>query len=282
MTEYIWQRLVRETENAPQSIFLAGYPSVIGTESYASLISQTEDAREVIALAQRLRNENQIKVKQPLRKMFLNLSEEGREAIKQFADIIKDEVNVKEIEFENNNNRFNDAYLTVNFGVAGRVLKGDVQKVKTLLENLTDEDKMALVEEYKLGEINLNGYGTLSSDLFNVMYKPKKEFVVSTENSKTIVLDITIDEELLKEGMLRELVRQIQVYRKEANFKVEQRIKISILTDGENIKSVVEKYKDKILSETLAVELLDKIENPDIASECTVGDEKVNISLKGI
>ena len=82
--------------------------------------------------------------------------------------------------------------------------------------------------------------------------------------------------------MLRELVRQIQVYRKEANFKVEQRIKISILTDGEHIKSVVEKYKDKILSETLAVELLDKIENPDISSECVIGDEKVNISLKGI
>ena len=82
--------------------------------------------------------------------------------------------------------------------------------------------------------------------------------------------------------MLRELVRQIQVYRKEANFKVEQRIKISITSQGENIKSVVEKYKDKILAETLAVEFLDRIENADISSEFVVGDEKVNISLKGI
>ena len=282
ITEYIWQRLVRETENAPESIFLSGYPEEISTENCGNLISQTEDAREVITLAQRLRNENQIKIKQPLRKMFLNLSKEGREAIKQFEEIIKDEVNVKEIEFESDNNRFNDAYLMVNFGVAGRVLKGDVQKVKNLLEGLSAVEMANLAEEYKSGEINLKGYGVLSCELFNVAYRPKKEFVVSTENNKTIVLDITIDEELLKEGMLRELVRQIQVYRKEANFKVEQRIKISILTDGEHIKSVVEKYKDKILSETLAVELLDKIENPDISSECVIGDEKVNISLKGI
>ena len=282
ITEYIWQRLVRETENAPESIFLSGYPEEISTENWGNLISQTEDAREVITLAQRLRNENQIKIKQPLRKMFLNLSKEGREAIKQFEEIIKDEVNVKEIEFESDNNRFNDAYLMVNFGVAGRVLKGDVQKVKNLLEGLSAVEMANIAEEYKSGEINLKGYGVLSCELFNVAYRPKKEFVVSTENNKTIVLDITIDEELLKEGMLRELVRQIQVYRKEANFKVEQRIKISILTDGEHIKSVIEKYKDKILSETLAVELLDKIENPDISSECVIGDEKVNISLKGI
>ena len=283
ITEYIWQRLVRETEaNAPKSIFLDRYPTEVISENFENLISQTEDAREVITLAQRLRNENQIKVKQPLRKMFLNLSKEGQESIKQFAEIIKDEVNVKEIEFESDNNRFNDAYLTVNFGVAGRVLKGEVQKVKTLLESLSADEMAALAEEHKTGEVTLKEFGKLSSELFNVMFKPKKEFVVSSENNKTIVLDITIDEDLLKEGMLRELVRQIQVYRKEANFKVEQRIKISIKTDGENLKDVVLKYKDKILSETLAVELLDRIDNADISGECAIGDEKVNISLKGI
>lgn len=283
LSEYIWQRMVVETESqAKQSIFLAGYPQEIENVDFAELISQTEDAREVIALAQRLRNENQIKVKQPLRKMYLNVSEETRKAIEKFTSIIKDEVNVKEIEFENDNNRFNDAYLTVNFGVAGRVLKGEVQKVKNYLENL-DRDEMAkLAEQHKSGKVVVGEFGELSSELFNVNYKPKQDFVVSSENGKTIVLDITIDENLMKEGVLRELIRQIQVYRKEANFKVEQRIELAISSDSELINDVVNSYKDKILSETLALSLNKNLTNADMCKEASIADENVTISLKGV
>lgn len=283
LSEYIWQRMVVETESqAKQSIFLAGYPQEIKNVDFAELISQTEDAREVIALAQRLRNENQIKVKQPLRKMYLNVSEETRKAIEKFTSIIKDEVNVKEIEFENDNNRFNDAYLTVNFGVAGRVLKGEVQKVKNYLENL-DRDEMAkLAEQHKSGKVVVGEFGELSSELFNVNYKPKQDFVVSSENGKTIVLDITIDENLMKEGVLRELIRQIQVYRKEANFKVEQRIELAISSDSKLINDVVNSYKDKILSETLALSLNKNLTNADMCKEANIADENVTISLKGV
>jgi len=283
LSEYIWQRMVVEIESqAKQSIFLAGYPQEIKNVDFAELISQTEDAREVIALAQRLRNENQIKVKQPLRKMYLNVSEETRKAIEKFTSIIKDEVNVKEIEFENDNNRFNDAYLTVNFGVAGRVLKGEVQKVKNYLENL-DRDEMAkLAEQHKSGKVVVGEFGELSSELFNVNYKPKQDFVVSSENGKTIVLDITIDENLMKEGVLRELIRQIQVYRKEANFKVEQRIELAISSDSKLINDVVNSYKDKILSETLALSLNKNLTNADMCKEANIADENVTISLKGV
>lgn len=283
LSEYIWQRLVVATEtSARESIFLAGYPEEIANVNYPELISQTEDAREVIALAQRLRNENQIKVKQPLRKMYLNVSDETRKAIEHFTNIIKDEVNVKEIEFEHDNNRFNDAYLTVNFGVAGRVLKGDVQKVKNILENLSKDDMAKLAEEYKTGNVTVGEFGKLSSDLFVVNYKPKQDFVVSSENGKTIVLDITIDENLMKEGILRELIRQIQVYRKEANFKVEQRIELAIKSNSELINDVVKTYKDKILAETLAVSLSEELTNADMTKDANVADENVTISLRGI
>lgn len=283
LSEYIWQRLVVATEtSAKESIFLAGYPEEIANVNYPELISQTEDTREVIALAQRLRNENQIKVKQPLRKMYLNVSDETRKAIEHFTNIIKDEVNVKEIEFEHDNNRFNDAYLTVNFGVAGRVLKGDVQKVKNILENLSKEDMAKLAEEYKTGNVTVGEFGKLSSDLFVLNYKPKQDFVVSSENGKTIVLDITIDENLMKEGVLRELIRQIQVYRKEANFKVEQRIELAIKSNSELINDVVKTYKDKILAETLAVSLSEELTNADMTKDANVADENVVISLRGI
>ena len=102
------------------------------------------------------------------------------------------------------------------------------------------------------------------------------------QNGKTIVLDITIDENLMKEGTLRELIRQIQIYRKEANFKVEQRIELSIKTDSDLINDVVSSYKDKILSETLAVSLRDNLSDADISKEVIIAEENVLISLKGI
>lgn len=71
LTEYIWQNMVREIEkDEAESIFLASFPKV-GSVRFGRLDKQTEDAREIIAIAQRLRNENQIKVKQPLKTMFL-------------------------------------------------------------------------------------------------------------------------------------------------------------------------------------------------------------------
>ena len=172
--------------------------------------------------------------------------------------------------------------MTVNFGVAGRVLKGEVQKVKNYLENL-DRDEMAkLAEQHKSGKVVVGEFGELSSELFNVNYKPKQDFVVSSENGKTIVLDITIDENLMKEGVLRELIRQIQVYRKEANFKVEQRIELAISSDSKLINDVVNSYKDKILSETLALSLNKNLTNADMCKEANIADENVTISLKGV
>lgn len=139
-----------------------------------------------------------------------------------------------------------------------------------------------LAEEYKTGNVTVGEFGKLSSDLFVVNYKPKQDFVVSSENGKTIVLDITIDENLMKEGVLRELIRQIQVYRKEANFKVEQRIELAIKSNSELINDVVKTYKDKILAETLAVSLSEELTNADMTKDANVADENVTISLRGI
>ena len=280
MAEHIWQNMVREVEKGEkESIFLSSFPTASDVR-FPNLDEQTQAVREIIAIGQRLRNENQIKVKQPLKTMFLNVNEETKKAAKTFEQIIKDELNIKEIVFENDNNKFNDAYLTVNFKTAGAVLKGDVQKLKNMLLEATEEQVQNFVSQFKEGKVSVFEFENLDSSLFNLCYKAKEEYVIATENDITVVLDVTIDENLMLEGLARELIRSIQVLRKQANFKVEERISIAFLQPTENIKRVVEIFGDRIKQEVLARQIEEKIENPSLEEKIELSDESTIVQLK--
>ena len=281
LSEYIWQNMVREMENnAEESIFLASFPEVSNVR-FEGLDKQTDDVREIIAIAQRLRNENQIKVKQPLKAMYLNVKEDTAKATKVFENIIKDELNIKEIVFEHDNTKFNDEFLTVDFKRAGAVLKGEVQKLKQILLEISESEMKELVKMFKQGKVNVGPFKDLDADLFILSFKAKDEFVIATENDKTVVLDITIDKELMKEGLAREIIRTIQVLRKEAGFKVEERISIAFKNVSDTIKDIVNKFKTRIKTEVLAKDKEEEdIVNPTIEKEVEIGDEKFVIELK--
>ncbi len=280
MTEYIWQNMVREVEKDEAEFVLAGgFPTYKAEFNFGDVLDRANVARDIITVAQRLRNENQIKVKQPLKTMYLMLGESEKLAVKDFESIIKDELNIKEVVFEKDSSKFNDAFLGVNFKTAGAVLKGDVQRLKTTLAGMSAEEMAKAVEEYKTGSVNLNGFDSLSSDIFTLNNKPKADFVIANIENVSIVLDITIDENLMKEGLSRELIRTIQVLRKEANFNIEQRICLNIETEDETLKSVVETYKEKIVSEAL-VSTYGPIEKPTLTKQVEIGGEAVTISLK--
>ena len=280
MTEHIWQNMVREVEKSEkESIFLSSFPTASDVR-FPNLDEQTQAVREIIAIGQRLRNENQIKVKQPLKTMFLNVNEETKKAAKTFEQIVKDELNIKEVIFENDNNKFNDAYLAVNFKTAGAVLKGNVQKLKNMLLEATEEQVQNFVSQFKEGKVSVFEFENLDSSLFNLCYRAKEEYVIATENDKTVVLDVTIDENLMLEGLARELIRSIQVLRKQANFKVEERISIAFLDPTENIKRVIEIFGDRIKQEVLARQIEEKIENPSLEEKIELSDESTIVQLK--
>lgn len=282
LSEYIWQNWVREVEpNAETSVFLAGYPSAWLKVKSEKLIQETEDVRTIISIAGRLRNENQLKIKQPLRTMFLNVEDKVFDAAKKFEDIIKDELNVKEIVFETDNNKFNNAYLMVNFKTAGAVLKCNVQQVKNILQSASDEQMKVFVSEFEKGSVDMPELGKLDSELFVLAYKPKEEYVIGSEEKITVVLDTTLDEKLMLEGMLREFVRSLQVLRKEADFKIEDRIIAEIVTDSDTIKTILEKFKDTIKKEVL-IKNFETITQPSIEKTLEVSGEEVLVKMKNI
>lgn len=283
MTDFIWQNLVRGSEKSAEiSVLLSDFPSVDSNVLSSGVVEDVSIARNIIASALRLRNEKSLKIKQPLRTMFVLADDKTKKAITNLSDIIKDELNIKNIEFEENTNKFNIPYLSVNFKSAGAVLKGEVQALKNYVLGLNEAGMSALVEMYNKNQIEISQFGKLDASLFVLNLKPKQEFVVFSENNVTIVLDTTIDHNLMLEGAYRELVRTAQVLRKEADFNIEDRIEMDIVSTSPFIREVINNFSDKIQQEALVKKFNQNISAPDIEKEVDIMDNPVILKLKAI
>lgn len=284
MTEYIWQNLIKKCDkNVAESVHLSDWPTEFEGVSDDGIIEQTALVRDVIATAMRLRNEQQIKVRQPLSKLFICCDANTADKIKTFEKNILDELNIKSVEYIEDVNVLEDSFLTVNFKVAGAVLKQNVNKMKQTLEGLSSEEMQALTSAVvNGGEVSVPGWDEkFDSSIFAVQTKTK-EGVVSAEFTENgvVALDIVLTDELLKEGVVRDIVRQCQVARKEAGYQVEQRINASITVDDEFIENALAEKLDYIATELLADSLvLNAAIKADYTSEFTVNDKKISVSV---
>ena len=280
MTDYIWQNLVRGTEdNEAESIMLGGFPQVISEVEDSDIVENVAVVRDVIATTLRLRNEKALKIKQPLKTLYVLASEKEEKAVKQFENIVKEELNIKSVVFEKDNSKFNTPFLTVNFKTAGAVLKGDVQKLKQMVTDLSDEEMQKWVDQYNAGKVKTD-LGELDSNVFVLNNKPKAEFVISTTGTQTLVLDTTLDKDLMLEGLFRELVRTAQVLRKEAGFNIEDRIEMDVVSTSDEVRNLVLTFAEKIKQEVLVKKLNENIVAPDVEKEIEIGEEKAVLKLK--
>ncbi len=279
LTDYVYQNTVREIEkDAPVSVHLTAYPEVMDIPEDKAVLESTRIAREIIATAQRMRNEAQIKVKQPLSKMYVTAQEGEYEAVKPLIGVIKEELNVKDVEFTSDTSVYNEVYFTVNFRVAGAALKGEAQKLKALVDGLDALGHAALAKQVASDLVDIGAFSGLKGNLFDAHDRPRKNFVVTTENSRTLALDTELDDELIAEGIVRELIRQIQVMRKDAGFAVEQRIYAEIIPDDDVAGAAIAKYADKIKADILAKEL-SAIEAPESEAEFNVQSHNIKVRI---
>ena len=253
MTEKVWQDVIRPLDaSAALSVHLTDFPKCenVGGED---LLTETEKARTLINMGLKLRNERSLKVKQPLRTFFAILPAEDRAAVEPYRGVICDELNVKDLAFLDDASSLQSRYLTLNFKKAGAALKGDVQKVKGLLEAA---DPAAVMAGYDAGAVSVPGYDKpLDPELFIVNEKPLEHVAITSENDLTVALDTSLDEGLIAEGTYRELLRGCQVLRREFGFRVEQHIRLSVSTADTAVAAVLEQYRDTLARETLADEI---------------------------
>ena len=186
--------------------------------------------------------------------MILKVSEDYFDAIKNFKQIILDELNIKEIEFATKEDEFNDYSLQLNFRKAGAVLKGEVNNLKQKLLQMDVQSMKDLVQKVQeCKNVSIDGFGQLSYELFEIKIMPKKEFAIANLGNNLVVLDIELSDNLIAEGKLRELIREIQVARKEANFNIEDRICLNLSSSDSELNSIIEANLKTINSEVLCV-----------------------------
>lgn len=280
LSDYIWQYCVRAIEPKEAiSVHLSSYPVEIAMGGDSELLNQTSTTRDIIAIAQRMRNEAQIKIKQPLSTLYLVLNQKDKMNTTPLIDIIKEELNIKEVEFADNEQNFNDVFFTVNFRVAGAKLKGEAQKLKKLVDSLDQKGYNELNKMYENNKVTIGDFKDLESGLFDKNFRPKENFVVANENNRVLALDTFMTKELLQEGLVRELIRQLQVLRKEADFAVEQRIVVSINTADCLAKEAIDKHIDKIVQDILAKEVRKNIENPVAEKTIEISEKEITVQL---
>ena len=272
ITETTWQRFVKRYSNEDAlSVFLSDYPTVPAHLDITDekILSDVEKARDMISLGLKLRNEKQIKIRQPLATMYVSATEANRSAIATFGSIIKSEMNVGEIAELSDSSSLESNFLTVNFKVAGRVLKNRANEVKAYLAELDEKTQQDLSNTVKAGEnVKLDALGLeVEPEVFTLNSKPLDNVAIYVNNGEFIAINTTISEELQRAGILRDIVRQCQVFRKAAGFDVSDRISIFFTTDSELVRSIIEEKESQLTHDLLAtiekpssVEYTDKID----------------------
>ena len=284
MTEYIWQKLVKVCDpECAESVHLSDWPTIIEGFEDDGIIEETALAREVIAVAMRLRNEQQIKVRQPLNKLFVCCEKDKADKIKTFEKNILDELNIRNVEYISDANLLEDKFVGVNFKVAGAVLKQNVNTMKQTLETLSDADMKDVTNAVLAGgEVSVPGWDEkFDASVFAVNSKTKQGIVSAEfgENS-VLALDVVLTDELLKDGAVRDIIRQCQLLRKEAGYQVEQHITASINTADEFVLSALNEKKDYIASELLADLLaIGSDISGDLSKTISVNEKDVTISV---
>ncbi|MDA9584876.1 isoleucine--tRNA ligase [Flavobacteriaceae bacterium] len=252
---YLDLNAVSQKENS-KSIHLADFP--LFEESYIdkSLERKMEDAQTISSLVLSLRAKEKIKVRQPLQKIMIPVeNEEQKSSILAVANLIKHEVNIKEIELLEDASDILVKQIKPNFKTLGPKFGREMKSIANAIRNFSKEEISKIELEGKI-PIELDGK-MINLELSDVEISSKdiEGWLVANEGSITVALDVTISEDLRREGVARELINRIQNARKDRGFEVTDRIKLTILKFGD-LQESIDNNKEYIMSETLTEELV--------------------------
>ena len=251
-----------------ESVHLTDYPESQAAYIDKALESKMEKAQNISSLVLSLRKKEMIKVRQPLQKILIpTLSEAEKAEILAVANLIKHEVNVKEIEFIDDASGILVKQIKPNFRTLGPKFGKQMKDIATVINDFTQQDIQAL-ERQGSKEITLDGKVlTLTLDDVEITSQDIEGWLVASSSTGLVVaLDATITDELRAEGIARELVNRIQNIRKDTGLEVTDRIRI-LLQQQDTLEQAVCANEAYIKAETLANEILfaDTLQGEEVA-----------------
>ncbi|MDX1601921.1 MAG: isoleucine--tRNA ligase [Salinimicrobium sediminis] len=268
---FFMDRLYKDLNVATQkeefeSVHLAYFPEPDSKFVDKELERQMQKAQTISSLVLSLRKKEMIKVRQPLQRIMIPvLDEQQKKEIKAVADLIKSEVNVKELELIDDASGILVKQIKPNFKVLGPRFGKDMKLIAAKINSFTSADIQIIEREGKI-EVDVNGkLLTLESGDVEITSQDIEGWLVANSGNITVALDITISEDLKREGIARELVNRIQNFRKDSGFEVTDKIDVTLQKDG-TVEEAVEQNIEYIKTETLTANL-------DLAEEVNNGLE---------
>ncbi len=253
VTEEIYANL--KTDGMPASVHLCDYPVAEADQRDLVLERKMALTQQAVSMGRALRAVHNLKTRQPLKAMHIvTRNAEEKKILREMEDIIAEELNVKEVYFRENEEDLVEYSVKANFRVLGKQLGKDMKAAAGRIAELSSTEIISLLEGATLS-VEFDGAEHKSIDITSesvvIQRSEKENLKVLNEGDLTIALDPEITEELLQEGMVRDIVRSIQNLRKESGLEVTDRIKLFI-HGADSVKAAVEAFEDHMMTETLA------------------------------
>lgn len=272
LTDEIYTKLTGE-----ESVHLAYFPKAEESQIDADVEERMDLVRALVGLGRGVREKERIKVRQPLQEILVDGKYES--LIADMADLIKEELNVKDVIFEKELDKFMDFSLKPNFKTAGPALGSKIKAFGAAIVKVEPKSTVATLERDGNILMDLEGEATsIEKDFVEIRINAKEGFAVAMENNIFVILDTTVTGELLYEGLAREMVSKVQQMRKQKDFQMSDRINIYYTADSE-VEKALEIHRDYVMNETLARKMIAK---SDGLAEYDLNGHKTGIDVEKI
>lgn len=276
ITEEIYQNL--RCDHMQESVHLQMYPEYQESLRDFELEKKMELTRQAVTMGRALRASHSLKTRQPLKTMYLVTRDASARAIlAEMQDIIAEELNVKEVVIREDEEDLVTYAAKANFKVLGRKLGKDMKEVAQMISEFSADQISAILAgsqehlEYSNGSIDID------EDSIAVQRTEKANMKVLNEGNLTVGLDSEMTEELILEGLARDIIRSVQNMRKDSGLEVTDRIRLSV-SGGQTVQKAVDGFSEYICKETLAS--YGKISADAYTSSADIGEHTITIMLE--
>ena len=270
---YITEEMYRNLTGL-ESVHFSDFPKYDKKLIDDSIEERMDLVRNLISLGRNVREEAKIKVRQPISEVILDGKKEA--IIGDLVDLVKEELNVKNVRFENNLSEYINFVIKPNFKEVGKVLGPKIKLFQEELTKLNNDDKLALINgtnvTIKLDNEDLE----VTPSMIDIRVESKEGFNSSYEGDNFIVLNTTLTKELVNEGLARETISKIQQIRKNNGFDIADRVVVSYESNDEYAENIKD-FTKFIQDETLAIEF-NRVDN--LTDEYDINEYKVKFKVE--
>ena len=264
-TPFIADEIYRNlrTDDMPESVHLCDFPTAAGAKRDEDLEKQMRIVMDVVVMGRQLRKDNDAKVRQPLRRLDVVSRDSGLlNQVDELKEIIEEELNVRSVVFGDDEAGFATLNAKANFKALGPRFGKQMKAAAAAIAGLDDVSLKSLAAG-GTADIVLHGETfELTSDDVLVTHDPKDGLAVQTQGALVVALDLELDDDLIREGLARELVKEVQNLRKTSGLEVTDRINLTVSSD-EAVSEAIAAYDEYIKNEVLAL----SIETTDVSGE---------------